>query len=187
MDWMSIYTSREGRISRKTWWLGSLAMVVVVIILEFIVAAMLGVSMMPNMAALSDPNSADAATVAAQLSDSMRKSAWISLVFFVILFVPIMALGMKRRHDRNSNGRDLIIYLALTVILLLIQALGIGAGTTMVGTVAIPSPGPIFTGLSFIVGIYAIYLLVVMGFLKGTAGPNDYGPDPLGGTAAVAA
>jgi uncharacterized membrane protein YhaH (DUF805 family) len=108
-------------------------------------------------------------------------------VFFVILFVPIMALGMKRRHDRNSNGRDLIIYLALTVILLLIQALGIGAGTTMVGTVAIPSPGPIFTGLSFIVGIYAIYLLVVMGFLKGTAGPNDYGPDPLGGTAAVAA
>lgn len=183
---MSLYTTRDGRISRKTWWLASLAMVVVVLILEFIVAAILGVSMMPNMAALADPN-ADAAAVAAQLGDSMRKSAWISLVFFVILFVPILALGMKRRHDRNNNGRDLMIYLGLTVILLLIQALGIGMTTTTIGTVAIPTPGPIFTGLSVILGIYGIYLLVVMGFFKGTAGPNDYGPDPLGAGAAATA
>ena len=28
---------------------------------------------------------------------------------------------------------------------------------------------------------YAIYILVVVGFLKGTAGPNSYGPDPLQG------
>ena len=30
-----------------------------------------------------------------------------------------------------------------------------------------------------IFGIYAIYMLVVLGFLKGTSGPNNYGPDPL--------
>jgi len=37
----------------------------------------------------------------------------------------------------------------------------------------------VVSGLGIIVGIYAIYLLVVLGFLKGTSGPNNYGPDPL--------
>jgi uncharacterized membrane protein YhaH (DUF805 family) len=36
-------------------------------------------------------------------------------------------------------------------------------------------------GLSVIVGIFGLYMLVVLGFLKGTAGPNNYGPDPLQG------
>ena len=63
----------------------------------------------------------------------------------------------------------------------LISALGIGMSTMDVGGTSIPVPGPIVTGLGFIVGIYAIYLLVVLGFLKGTAGPNNYGPDPLQG------
>ncbi len=182
-NFIALYTDRDGRISRKTWWLASLAMVVGVVILEFIVAAVLGVSLSPNMAALTDP-STDATALAAQMGDSMRKSAWISLVFMVILFVPIMALGLKRRHDRNSGGRDLIIYLVLTVILLLVQALGIGSTTMAVGAAQFPTPGPIFTGLSIILGIYGIYLLVVMGFLKGTTGANQYGPDPLLGGAA---
>jgi len=183
---VSLYTSRDGRIGRKTWWLASIAMAVVVIIIEFIVAGVLGVSMMPNMAALADPN-ADAAALSAQLTDSMHKSGWISLVFFVIFLIPILALGMKRRHDRDNNGMDLLIYLGLTVLVLLTQALGIGYTDTTVGTLTIPTPGPINMILGVILGIYAIYLLVVMGFLKGTTGPNQYGPDPLTVGAAVAA
>jgi len=178
-DPVSLYTSRDGRISRKTWWLASLAMVVVVVILEFIVAAILGVSMMPNVAALSDPN-ADTAALSAQIAGNLRKSGWISLVFYLILFVPLLALGLKRRHDRNNAGMDFIIYLVLGVILVLLQALGIGYSTITVGTIDIPTPGPIISGLSVILGIYSIYLIVVMGFLKGTAGTNNYGPDPRG-------
>jgi uncharacterized membrane protein YhaH (DUF805 family) len=41
--------------------------------------------------------------------------------------------------------------------------------------------------LSLVVGVFAIYLLVVLGFLRGTVGPNQYGPDPLGGTASATA
>jgi len=29
--------------------------------------------------------------------------------------------------------------------------------------------------------IGGLWLLIELGFLKGTAGPNQYGPDPLGG------
>ena len=117
----------------------------------------------------------------------MHKSGWISLVFFVIFLIPILALGMKRRHDRDNNGMDLLIYLGLTVLVLLTQALGIGYTDTTVGTLTIPTPGPINMILGVILGIYAIYLLVVMGFLKGTTGTNQYGPDPLTMGAAVAA
>jgi uncharacterized membrane protein YhaH (DUF805 family) len=175
---VSLYTSREGRIGRKTWWLASIGLAVVVIILEFIVAAILGISLMPNMAGLADPN-ADAAALSAQLADNIHKSGWVSLVFFVVFFIPILSLGTKRRHDRDNNGMDLIIYLVLTIVLLLVQALGIGYNATVIGTITIPTPGPIPAGLGIIVGIYAIYMLVVMGFLKGTTGTNQYGADPL--------
>ena len=52
----------------------------------------------------------------------------------------------------------------------LIQALGLLSSTGGIGMV-----------VSIIFLIYAIYMLVQLGFLKGTAGPNNYGPDPLGG------
>ena len=175
---ISLFTTRDGRIGRKTWWLASIGLAVAVIIVEWIVAAVLGVSLMPNTAALADP-SADVTAVAAQLTDSIHKSGWISLVFFIILFVPIWSLGIKRRHDRNNNGLDFVIYLVLSVLLLLVQALGIGYGESTIGNVSIPTPGLITTVLGIILFIYAIYLLVVMGFQKGTTGPNDYGPDPL--------
>ena len=35
--------------------------------------------------------------------------------------------------------------------------------------------------VGLILFIYAIYILVVLGFQKGTAGPNTYGADPLQG------
>ena len=116
-----------------------------------------------------------------------RGSAWASLILFVIFAYPGYALSIKRRHDRDNNGMDFIIYLALTAIVLLLQALGIGWETTTVGSVAIPTPAMWLNLLNLALGIFAIYMLVVLGFLKGTAGPNQYGPDPLGGAPAAAA
>jgi len=44
-----------------------------------------------------------------------------------------------------------------------------------------------WTLIIFIPLIGGIWALVELGFLKGTPGPNQYGPDPLGGRAAAAA
>ena len=44
----------------------------------------------------------------------------------------------------------------------------------------------VLLGLLLSIPIFAIYLLVVLGFLKGSDGANQYGPDPLGGVAATA-
>jgi uncharacterized membrane protein YhaH (DUF805 family) len=97
---------------------------------------------------------------------------------------------VKRRHDRDNNGMDVIIYLVLSAIVLLIQALGIGYTMTEIPGatgLAIPQPSLPVSILSLVLGVYAIYLLVVCGFLRGTAGPNQYGPDPLGGAAMATA
>lgn len=183
---VGLYTSTEGRISRKTFWLGILGILVVNLLISFLIMPLVGISMMPNMAALTDP-SADAATVSKMVADSIRASSWAGLVMFIIFAYPGYALMVKRRHDKDSNGMDVLIYLGLTALLLLVQALGIGYDTMTVGEITVPTPSVILMLLSLLVGVFAIYLLVVLGFLRGTAGPNQYGPDPLGGTAAAAA
>lgn len=47
--------------------------------------------------------------------------------------------------------------------------------------------GFLIEAASLVILVWGIYLLVVLGFLKGTTGPNQYGPDPLGDTAAATA
>ncbi|MDP1732368.1 MAG: DUF805 domain-containing protein [Devosia sp.] len=183
---VELYTKTEGRISRKTFWLGILGLVVVNLLIAFLILPLVGVSMMPSFAGLTDP-SADAAAISKMIIDTMRASAWASLVLFVIFAYPAYALMVKRRHDKDNNGMDVLIYLGLTALLLVVQALGIGYDVTTIGEISVPTPSLILTLLSAVVGIYAIYLVVVLGFLRGTAGPNQYGPDPLGGTAAATA
>lgn len=187
-NFVSLFTSTTGRISRKSWWLGTVVLILVNIVISFLLLPLVGVSMMPDMTALvANPAGADAAAVSATIADGMRRSAWVGLVIFVIFAFPIYALFVKRRHDKDNAGMDVIIYLALTAVLLLIQALGIGWETTTFGEFTVPTPAMWLNILNIAVGIFAIYLLVVLGFLKGTAGPNQYGPDPLGAGAAATA
>ena len=127
-------------------------------------------------------SSGDMATVNTITAGAAQAGGWASLVLFLVFAYPIYALCVKRRHDRNSNGLDVVIYLALVVVLLLVQALGLGMSPTEVpGVGVLMMPTPLYSVLGAISGIFGLYLLVVMGFLKGTPGPNNYGPDPLGG------
>lgn len=185
---VGLFTKTEGRISRKSWWLGVVILIIVNIVISFLILPLVGVSMMPNFAAMvADPANVDAAAISQTIADGMRRSAWASLVLFVIFAFPVYALSIKRRHDRDSSGMDFLIYMGLTVLLLLIQALGIGWETMTVGEMTIPTPSMWLNILNIAVGIFAIYLLVVLGFLRGTAGANQYGPDPVGAPAGATA
>jgi len=184
---VQLYTSTEGRISRKTWWLGILGIVIVNILISFLILPFVGVSMMPDVSALMSGGDVDTAALSQSIVDSMRTSAWASLIMFAIFAYPSYALSIKRRHDKDNNGMDIIVYLGLTALVMLLQALGIGMEMTTIGQMTIPMTAMWLNVLLFALGIFGIYLLVVLGFLKGTEGPNQYGPDPLGGTAAAAA
>ena len=178
------FTSMDGRIGRQSWWIGVVILIVINIIISFLILPLVGVSMMPNFAAMmADPNNADAQAIADSVASTMRTAGWVSLVIFLIFLYPSAALSIKRRHDKDNSGLDVWIYFGLTALLLLVQALGLFMTVTDIGGISMPTPSLPMTILQIIVGIYGIYLLVVLGFLKGTSGPNQYGPDPLGGPA----
>jgi uncharacterized membrane protein YhaH (DUF805 family) len=90
------------------------------------------------------------------------------IIYLVLLYCGL-AVGAKRLHDRNKSGWWLLVFYLLPNVLS-----GIGAASQSPGLNAI-------TGLvSFGILIWAI---VELGCLRGTIGPNQYGPDPLEGRA----
>lgn len=154
------FTGMDGRINRQPWWIGVVILIVVGIVLNFILGAIMGGGM-PTLEQLTDP---------AAMTAFAQKQGWISLIIGLITAYPYIALSVKRRHDRDNNGYDAIGLIAFSLIWSVVQALGL-----------VNSTNPIYMIVSVIFLIYAIYVLVQLGFLKGTAGPNSYGPDPLQG------
>jgi uncharacterized membrane protein YhaH (DUF805 family) len=136
MDWKNLYLSLDGRINRKPFWLGLLAFMIITWILEFILFAIFGVSMMPNV----DPN-ADPAAAAAAASEMMGRMTIPLSIIVLITIWPAICLYAKRWHDRDKSGW--------------------------------------WTLICFVPFIGAIWMLVELGFLRGTEGPNRFGPDPI--------
>jgi uncharacterized membrane protein YhaH (DUF805 family) len=90
----------------------------------------------------------------------------VYLILFAVL-VPVSAIGVKRLHDRGKDGRWLLLFY-LTPALLLVFGLGWrmagrGAGHSLV---------------ILMIWTLVAWMLVELGFLDGTAGPNAYGEDP---------
>ena len=91
----------------------------------------------------------------------------------LVLLLPLiwigLALAAKRLHDRNKSAWWLVVFYVLPGIM---DAIGSGAGEAEIA----------FSIASFGLSIWA---LIELGFLRGTIGPNDYGPDPLAGDLAL--
>ncbi len=116
MDWKYLFTSFDGRINRKPFWLG-----IVVMIAISIVASILDLIF---------------GTMSAEGGFGI-----ISGIVSLIMIYPSLALYAKRWHDRGKSGWWTLIIL-------------------------VPIVG-------------AIWILVELGFLRGTDGPNNYGNDPI--------
>ena len=147
----------DGRLNRQAWWLSTIALIVAGIVINLILGAIMGTGLMLSLEQMADPA-------------VMQKYMWQNAIVALITAYPSLALAIKRRHDRNNNGYDAAALIIIGVLYSLLGAVGV---VTMGGTVQM-----IF-GLVFLV--LGIWVIIQLGFLKGTAGPNNYGPDPLGG------
>jgi uncharacterized membrane protein YhaH (DUF805 family) len=87
----------------------------------------------------------------------------IAAIVFIALTVSGVAVGLKRLHDRDMSGWWLLVFYLLPAVL---DGIGRALGVPIVFSLA-------GSALS-------IWALVVLGFLRGTPGVNQYGPDPLG-------
>lgn len=177
MDFRYLFTKTDGRISRKTWWIGALLLVIANVAVSLLILPLVGLGG-PNITAIMAAQS-DPAQVSTLILGALQVSAWASLVVFLIFAYPVYCLSVKRRHDKNNDGRDLLIYFAAMIVLLLLQGFGLAFTIETVNSIPMPAPTLLCSILGVIVGIFGIYMLVVLGFLKGTEGANSYGPDPL--------
>lgn len=90
-------------------------------------------------------------------------------IFFIIagivtiaLIVSSIAVHIKRLHDRDKSGWWLLLFYLLPIIL---DGLDRMSGVPLV--------------FSLPAAAVSIWALVQFGFLRGTSGPNQYGPHPL--------
>lgn len=95
------------------------------------------------------------------------------------------ALSVKRAQDRNRHYLFIAAYFGLLALLTSVQASTKGGISDKMMD---PSVAPrILVGLVSVLFIgYVIYLFIELGCLRGTVGPNKYGPDPLPPAAAQA-
>jgi uncharacterized membrane protein YhaH (DUF805 family) len=172
MDFMNLYTNFSGRIGRQSWWIGTIILLVVAVIISFFVMPLIGMSMMAGF----DPTAgADA------IPGMMRKAAIIQIVITAIFAYPATALMKKRLNDRDRPAWYVYVFWAPTVLNLLLGLTGLSHTMTDMGGMMMPQP----SGLGWVVNIASlaigIWALVELGFLRGTQGPNQHGPDPVAG------
>jgi uncharacterized membrane protein YhaH (DUF805 family) len=101
------------------------------------------------------------------LSATLGFVALFFILFFVVatpFLISGVAIGVKRLHDRDKSGWWLLVFYLLPAVL---NSMAEAAGT----------------GLQFVFALAAfaisIWGFVELGCLRGTAGPNKFGSDPL--------
>ena len=87
------FTSFQGRSGRKTFWLSILVLVIVTWVLEFVIFAAFGGSMM-NI----DQSNPDAA------AGAMKAMAIPLTILILLILWPSFAIYTKRWHDRDKSG-----------------------------------------------------------------------------------
>ncbi|MDB5587076.1 uncharacterized membrane protein YhaH (DUF805 family) [Devosia sp. UYZn731] len=178
MDWIrSVYLTRDGRVSRKTWWLGVIGLFVAGIVLTIIFSLV-------GLGATTYVREQNVTTASAGLNPLGN------LVVFVLLAYPSYCLSIKRRHDRDKSGIDFQIWFGLGFVLTLLGVVTPQSAAPVDAAAVTSMIGPILGGLALLslaLAAFAIYILIVLGFLRGTVGNNSYGADPAGGTWAPAA
>lgn len=141
MNWVQLFTSFEGRISRQWFWIGWAFLVAVDIALW----------------------------IGTRSLDDER----ISAVADLVLTYPQFAVSAKRGHDRNTPTWVIGVFFAASVVFDLLQLGG------WVTAASLERQTPLMTAILIPIGIFALVLIIDLGFRRGTVGPNRYGPDPL--------
>ncbi len=173
---MDLFTSFDGRIPRSSFWLGTLGLILISFVSIFVIGLFFArTGYFPRL---------------------------VPLIITLALLYPAAAITVKRLHDRNKPAMPwLLIFFLPGIVSNLMKAfkidytvvdmqeaietggmMGMGRMRSMfgMGEFEMLAPGSIATAVSLISFVVGIWVLIELGFLKGTTGENDFGPDPLG-------
>jgi uncharacterized membrane protein YhaH (DUF805 family) len=153
MDWTSLLFSFNGRINRGKYWLVVLVYMVAWIVFGAVVLSWLGGVNTDNLFSLAGG----------------ALGFWaVALVLGIAGTWSALATGVKRLHDRDKSGWWMLLFWFGPSIL--------GGANTTMPQEGMGSGGMLLSLAGFAIGVWAF---VELGCLRGTMGPNQYGPDPL--------
>ena len=151
----------EGRIRRRTWWLWSIAAS-----LAYVLVAWAGTLLFSPGGTIAQP----------VIGDPLAP-----LLLNVAITVPHtwlqLALAAKRAHDRNKAAWVVMALQAGSVASSYLPVDPFVPGALSIENGALVA---VMTGFVLLMLIASLYLLVVLGFLDGTPGPNRFGRSPKG-------
>ena len=156
------YFSPRGRISRSQYWLRFLLPYVVIYLLLVIAAG-----------ATDDD------------STTHRVISGILTIFLLVALWPSIAVLVKRIHDRNKPGwLCLVLYVPTFVFMVLLIVLVANSiiESARSGTYTPPTAGGLVIAvglLGLIAAVIGVWFFIEFGCLRGSVGPNRYGPDPV--------
>jgi uncharacterized membrane protein YhaH (DUF805 family) len=154
MDWTTLLFSFHGRINRGKYWLAVLIYMVAWVVFIAAIFMWLG--------------GLDTANLFSFAGTGLL--IWlIGLILFVAGIWSGLAVGIKRLHDRDKSGWWILLF-------------WLGPSVLSGWQTATPDLGGGFI-LSLAAIAIGIWAFVELGCLRGTPGPNQYGPDPLGNPA----
>jgi uncharacterized membrane protein YhaH (DUF805 family) len=149
----------SGRLNRKPYWIWGIVLAIAAVVIAGAVGASLYAS----------------GQAATQQQFMVSAFPWL-MAFAVILSYPSAALLAKRLHDRNKPG-----WLAALLIVPMLLANWLdpdfSGGASQGGSIQ-----AVYTAASIVTLVVAIWFLIELGFMRGTAGDNKYGADPLAAT-----
>jgi uncharacterized membrane protein YhaH (DUF805 family) len=151
-DLKELFFGFSGRISRKSWWLGT-----VVVAVGSVVGTL-----------LIDPGVLDFQRLGPRIPN------WSDTIWQLALVIPGTALMVKRFNDRD---RPYWLGYAYGIAGALITA---GPHFGLFGPERTSTVGAAF---AIILALAFLIAFIDNGFLRGSRGPNRYGPDPLDETA----
>jgi len=186
MSWMMMplkrYADFSGRSRRMEYWMWQVFKCIVGIVFMILFLVIFG-AVFAGIGGVKDPSQLDPNQLIAA-GGGLFILCLIYLVFALGIFIPDIAVAVRRLHDTNRTGWWILAPVVPYVV-----------GVVAMGTTAGVSAGMqmgdstqdgmiVAVGIIGIVSMLATFALgltvLVFMFLDGTPGPNRYGPDPKG-------
>ncbi len=98
-------------------------------------------------------------------------SRLLQFILQLVLAYPGYCLMAKRFQDRGRPATFAAIVIGISLLIGLLMLIGVTGSPA--------APNLVGTLLAFVNLAIAIWVLVELGFMRGTVGENEYGPDPV--------
>jgi uncharacterized membrane protein YhaH (DUF805 family) len=160
MNLGQILFSFRGRINRAKWWLSVLVTIIIYVLLWLLTLA-------------------------------VTNETFVTIITLIVMIVVLwitLAAGATRLHDLNRTGAWLVLFvggpilLGIGLVIYMVAVVGTAALST--GTIDPADVMRLGGGVIVFIVLYlalVVWALIWFGCLRGTVGPNQYGPDPLEG------